>query len=349
MCTDIAVENRKSRWERGSGEFVSFAIVVVVLCWLCMQIIAFMEYQYALNNLTKAVTVTGRCTAIQETEKKAETFAEKVAKEAATNTHLSKVRTKLKTVEYVKENEGKWGPGNLVKVTVSAHVRTLSPLFHGQTLQRSVLVTIEGDLLIKGLTNRAARVLMNMIKGVESGGQVYGQGDYSNYTNPYANTGNEHYITLGAYQNYGEEACELLRRTLAAGMTASPELTNVVNRGDLSALSSGAYQSEIVSLISSPTGRQEQDAYFGDLMKNYVNHCMTNFTRDTRAILIYCEVAHLGGENAAVRVFREARGDYSREGLSRVLLSGAPGTKVESALFRSRHQCCLQWAWQYVR
>ena len=150
MCTDTTAENSTTRWERGSGEFVSFAIVVVVLCWLCMQIIAFMEYQYALNNLTKAVTVTGRCTAIQETEKKAETFAEKVAKEAATNTHLSKVRTKLKTVEYVKENEGKWGPGNLVKVTVSAHGRTLSTLFHGQTRHRSVIVTIGEGRLING-------------------------------------------------------------------------------------------------------------------------------------------------------------------------------------------------------
>ena len=62
------------------------------------------------------------------------------------------------------------------------------------------------------MTNEQKTVLRKIIYAVETGGQVYGQQDYSDFTEAYANSSEEHAITIGAGQWYATEAQTLLKR-----------------------------------------------------------------------------------------------------------------------------------------
>ena len=57
-------------------------------------------------------------------------------------------------------------------------------------------------------------ILTNIIGGVETGGQVYGQRNYASYAGPGKNTANEKTCTLGWAGNYGERARKLCRMIL---------------------------------------------------------------------------------------------------------------------------------------
>lgn len=62
------------------------------------------------------------------------------------------------------------------------------------------------------MTNEQKTVLRKIIYAVETGGQVYGQQDYSDFTEAYTNSSEEHAITIGAGQWYATEAKTLLER-----------------------------------------------------------------------------------------------------------------------------------------
>lgn len=47
------------------------------------------------------------------------------------------------------------------------------------------------------MTDKQKAVLRKIIYAVETGGQVYGQQDYSDFTEAYTNSSEEHAITIG--------------------------------------------------------------------------------------------------------------------------------------------------------
>ena len=62
------------------------------------------------------------------------------------------------------------------------------------------------------MNDKNMKVLINVIGAVESGGQVYGKRRYDAYAAPYTNSSNEHTVTLGWAQNYGNNARDLIKR-----------------------------------------------------------------------------------------------------------------------------------------
>ena len=62
------------------------------------------------------------------------------------------------------------------------------------------------------ITDEILEIFANCISGVESGGQIYGNGDWDNITLQYTNSSEEHAITIGAYQRFATEAKALLAR-----------------------------------------------------------------------------------------------------------------------------------------
>lgn len=60
------------------------------------------------------------------------------------------------------------------------------------------------------MTDHEKLVMRNIIYAVETGGQVYGQKNYADFTEAYTNSSSEHAITIGAGQWYGNEARTLL-------------------------------------------------------------------------------------------------------------------------------------------
>lgn len=205
-------------------------------------------------------------------------------------------------------------------------------------------------------------VLTNIIGAVESGGQVYGQRDYAAYAGPGANTPAEHTVTLGWAQNYGPEAQELVRRILARDPAAFERLDNcepsieemlAVDWTDTWWDPAADQRDVLVSLIDSPAGHAAQDELFEELMRIYISSCENDYTADIKAVMMYCEIRHLGGQSAADRIFRRCNGDYSLDKIMSSLVADqkdkSSSNQVGDTKFWSRHVKCYQFIEQYAR
>lgn len=204
------------------------------------------------------------------------------------------------------------------------------------------------------------KVLSKVISAVETGGQVYGQGRYNDYTPPYKNTPNEHTITLGWAQNYGYEARKLVRmifdRDKAAFRrtdTCSPSIESMLSR-DWEALGwnpNSGQKNVLIKLISSDIGRTCQDELFAELMKKFVADCEATYTKDVKAVMMYCQIRHLGGIKAADRIFKRCKGNYSMDNIMEALKQDQYDTsssnQVGDKIFWSRHQKCCEFISKY--
>ena len=77
------------------------------------------------------------------------------------------------------------------------------------------------------MNDRNKIVTATMLAAVETGGQVYGQARWDDYTAPMTNSDREYTCTLGAYAFYGDEAEELIRMILKA----DPEIFRALDDG----------------------------------------------------------------------------------------------------------------------
>jgi hypothetical protein len=118
------------------------------------------------------------------------------------------------------------------------------------------------------MTNEQKTVLRKIIYAVETGGQVYGQQDYSDFTEAYTNSSEEHAITIGAGQWYATEAQTLLKRIHDADTAQWDRLDNIglweqVQEADWSCFNisrNSQFANLIVQLISSKIGVKCQDS-----------------------------------------------------------------------------------------
>ena len=154
-------------------------------------------------------------------------------------------------------------------------------------------------------------VLTNVIGAVESGGQIYGKRDYSAYAAPYTNSNVEHTITLGWAQNYGSEAHKLIQMIYDADPAAFKKIDG--NGSIKKALAkdwvatrwnpSAAQKKTLIALISSDAGKKCQDELFAQLMDTFIAECEKKYTKDIKAVMMYCQIRHLGGGGPVKRIF----------------------------------------------
>lgn len=202
-------------------------------------------------------------------------------------------------------------------------------------------------------------VLTNVIGAVESGGQVYGKRNYAAYTPPFKNSPKEYTITLGWAQNYGNEARALMRLIFEADKDAFRKVDNVGIEKMLSkdwvALrwNPTAVEKEVlVKLIDSSVGRACQDALFGNLMKKFIEYCEEKYTKDPKAIMMYCEIRHLGGFGPANRIFNRCAGKYDLDTIMAALAAdqkdNSSSNQVGDVKYWSRHLKCRQFIDRYA-
>lgn len=206
------------------------------------------------------------------------------------------------------------------------------------------------------------KVLTNIIGAVESGGQVYRQRRYDAYAGPYTNTSNEHTITLGWAQNYGDEARKLIQMIykedpaefLDIEEGASPLISSMLSK-DWVGMRWNPNESQkkaLIRLISSETGKECQDRLFMDLMKQFISDCSKDYTDNEPAQMMYCEIRHLGDKKAADRIFKRCGGDYSLDNIMAALKKDQSDTsssnQVGDKLFWSRHQKCVEFIRAYA-
>lgn len=203
-------------------------------------------------------------------------------------------------------------------------------------------------------------VLTNIIGAVESGGQVYGKRRYDAYAAPYTNSAVEHTITLGWAQNYGSEAHTLIQMIY----DKDPQVFRKIDtNGGISAMlkkdwvaikwnPTSGQKKKLIALIDSAAGHECQDELFARLMKTFIADCEKTYTKSIPAIMMYCEIRHLGGVGPVKRIFDRLGGDYSLDAIMASLVKDQRDTsndnQVGDTKFWSRHIKCKTFIEQYA-
>ena len=173
------------------------------------------------------------------------------------------------------------------------------------------------------MTTEQKNVLRKIIYAVETGGQVYGQQDYSDFTEAYENNSDEHAITIGAGAWYAAEAKTLLERIYDADpeqwekidkvrlleqvQTANWECFNISRVSQLA--------DTIVTLISSDLGIKCQDNLMDEQLATYADEALKQGVTDTRAQAMCVNFRHQGGLGAVTRILAKTKKPYTLDNL----------------------------------
>lgn len=173
------------------------------------------------------------------------------------------------------------------------------------------------------MTNEQKAVLRKIIYAVETGGQVYGQQDYSDFTEAYTNSSEEHAITIGAGAWYATEAKTLLERIYDADpeqwekidkvrlleqvQTANWECFNISRVSQLA--------DTIVTLISSKTGIACQDSLMDEQLATYADEALKQGVTDARGQAMCVNFRHQGGQGAVTRILAKTKKPYTLDNL----------------------------------
>lgn len=173
------------------------------------------------------------------------------------------------------------------------------------------------------MTTEQKNVLRKIIYAVETGGQVYGQQDYSDFTEAYTNSSEEHAITIGAGQWYATEAQTLLKRIHDADTEAWDRLDNIglweqVQEADWSCFNisrNSQFANLIVQLISSKIGVKCQDSLMDEQLATYADEALKQGVTDARAQAMCVNFRHQGGLGAVTRILAKTQKPYTLDNL----------------------------------
>ena len=173
------------------------------------------------------------------------------------------------------------------------------------------------------MTTEQKNVLRKIIYAVETGGQVYGQQDYSDFTEAYENNSDEHAITIGAGAWYATEAKTLLERIYDADpeqwekidkirlleqvQTANWECFNISRVSQLA--------DTIVALISSDLGVKCQDNLMDEQLAAYADEALKQGVTDARAQAMCVNFRHQGGLSTVKRILTKTKKPYTLDNL----------------------------------
>lgn len=173
------------------------------------------------------------------------------------------------------------------------------------------------------MTTEQKNVLRKIIYAVETGGQVYGQQDYSDFTEAYTNSSEEHAITIGAGAWYATEAQTLLKRIHDADTEAWNRLDNIglweqVQEADWSCFNisrNSQFANLIVRLISSKTGVKCQDGLMDEQLATYADEALKQGVADARTQAMCVNFRHQGGQGAVTRILAKTQKPYTLDNL----------------------------------
>lgn len=173
------------------------------------------------------------------------------------------------------------------------------------------------------MTDKQKAVLRKIIYAVETGGQVYGQQDYSDFTEAYTNSSEEHAITIGAGQWYAAEAKILLERIYDADPEQWEKIDNVrlleqvqtANWECFNISRVSQLADTIVALISSDLGIKCQDSLMDEQLATYADEALKQGVTDARAQAMCVNFRHQGGQGAVTRILAKTQKPYTLDNL----------------------------------
>lgn len=209
------------------------------------------------------------------------------------------------------------------------------------------------------MTDKELDILVNIIGGVESGGQVYGKRRYDAYAEPYKNSPTEHTVTLGWCQFYGNNARKLCQRIFDVDKNTfrKNDTANIEKRlsQDWVAIKwnpSSSEKAALLKIITTDIGKKVQDEMFKEDMLTFIKDAGTFGITNVGAQMMYCEIRHLGGKSPTERIFKRATKPYTADAIYSSLLLDQKDTsnnnQVGDKKYQSRHQKCVEWIHKYV-
>lgn len=176
---------------------------------------------------------------------------------------------------------------------------------------------------MSNITNEQMQVMIKIIGAVETGGQVYGKCDYSDYTPAYANSSAENSITIGAFQEFNWYAKALLKEILTTYPDVFKKYDNAGIQSDLNKSSWDGYSpsktsakaNAIKTIIGSPEGIKIQNIRIERLIKTYVAFAESQGVTDVDALFMSANFIHQGGNSALTRILKKTTKPYTLENL----------------------------------
>ena len=200
-------------------------------------------------------------------------------------------------------------------------------------------------------------VIRKILYAVETGGQVYGQAGYDDFTGSYTNTANEHAITIGAGGWYGPEAKRLLQliRTEAPSTFSQLDTAGIASDLDASDWSSysiakgSAKANAIVAIISSEDGKKLQDKLMDTQVKEMMVEAQNHGVTDKKAMVMFIEIRHCAGLGGAERIMKHASTPYTVDSIYNAVTQRYPedanyNAPINGEMFKSRHDKCREFA-----
>ena len=198
-------------------------------------------------------------------------------------------------------------------------------------------------------------VTATMLAAVETGGQVYGQARWDDYTAPMTTSSKEYTCTLGAYAFYGPEAQELIRMI----SEADSETFRRIDDGRIAVMLGVDWVdvrywpdlgevSVLRALISTETGIRCQKKLMSEIrLPKYIDRAEEFGVTDEAEQMMWCEIQHLGGLAPTQRVFGRCKGDYSLTAILEALKQDQIDTRyasngVGARKYWSRHEACVR-------
>lgn len=169
------------------------------------------------------------------------------------------------------------------------------------------------------LTATQKEVIRKIIYAVETGGQVYGNVRYDDFTEAYANSSIEHAITIGGGAWYATEAQRLLKLIRTKNPTVFKKLDTAGIGIDLDTKNWTTYKVKkasdkakcIQKIIGSATGIKCQDLLIDEQMQAYVDEVSTLGVTDIQALLMCANFRHQGGLSAVKRILAKTQKPYT--------------------------------------
>ena len=193
-------------------------------------------------------------------------------------------------------------------------------------------------------------VLRNIMYAVETGGQVYGNARYDDFTEAYTNSSIEYAITIGAGAWYATEALKLLRNIYAKDSSLFTEsLLYDMNNKNWSnyAISRDSENARtIVRIISSEVGKKCQDALIDEQLVAYCNQASQLGVTEPDAQAMVANWQHQGGLGAVKRILAKTAKPYTLDNLYAACCTDTEPNQVGS--YRQRQRLVYQWLKQYM-
>ena len=199
-------------------------------------------------------------------------------------------------------------------------------------------------------------VMKKILYAVETGGQIYGNQAYGDFTEAYTNSSAEHAITIGAGQWYATEAQKLLKlihTTMGEEVYKQYDPNNYV-WNDVQNKNWSTYKLKkttnrakiIVKLISSPVGIQCQDQLMYEQISEYESEIRKLGVTDIQAVGMFINIRHQGGYGAVTRVLAKTQKPYNLINVYKALDSDS-GNQVGT--YKTRQAKVYNWLLTYMK